>query len=141
MFVVFLMIGLFLGLVKAPGLKNEVTLLEQFPLVKKSDGIDLKMLAGFLSAEQDLLTDFVFESGFDVTATQTVAAIDAVNRAMKQLEACTVVGVNDAATVAAMPMLRFRVGFAPSWRPCPLRAATRPFQTARSPCSDRSRLC
>ena len=55
--VVFLMIGLFRSSVKAPGLKNEATLLEHFPLVKKSDGIDLKMLAGLLSVEQDLLLD------------------------------------------------------------------------------------
>ena len=135
-FVVFLMIGLFLSFVKAPGLKNEATLLEHFPLVKKSDGFDLKMLAGLLSVEQDLLTDFVFENGFDETATRTVAAVDAMNRAMKQPEACTVVAVNDAATVAAMPMLRFWFGFAPSWRLCPLRAVTRPLQGVRphSPC-------
>ena len=78
---------LFLSFVKASEMKNEATLLEQFPLVKKSDGIDLKMLAGYLSVEQDLLTDFVFDNGFDVTASQTVAAIDAMNRAVKQPEA------------------------------------------------------
>ena len=80
--VVFLMIGLFLSFVEAPGLKNEATLLLQFPFVKKCDGIDHKMLAGLLSVEQDLLTDFVFENGFDVTATQTVAAIDALKQGL-----------------------------------------------------------
>ena len=71
---------------------------------------------------RDLLTDFVFENGFDVTGTQTIAPIDAMNRATKQPEVCTGVAVNDAATLAAMPI--------PSGRPCPLRAATRPFQAA-----------
>ena len=98
--------------VKAPGLKNEGTLLEQFPLVTKSDGIDLNMLAGLLSVEQDLLTDFVFEIGFDVTATQVVAAIDVMNRAMKSPEASTVVSLTDAATDAAMPVLHSATGSA-----------------------------
>ena len=82
--VVALMFGLLLRFVKAPGVKNGTTLLEQFPMVKKSDGIELKLLAMYLSVEQDILTDFVFENGFDVTATQVVAAIDAMSRDMKQ---------------------------------------------------------
>ena len=45
----------------------------KFPLVTKSDGIDLKMLAGLLSVEQYLLTNFVFENGLDVRATPTVS--------------------------------------------------------------------
>ena len=61
-------------LVKVLGVKNESSLLELFPLCWKGDGIDLKMLAEYLSVEQDLLTDFVFENGFGVTASQTVAA-------------------------------------------------------------------
>ena len=36
------------------------------------------MLAELLSVEEDLLSDYVFETGFDVTQSQTVAAIDAV---------------------------------------------------------------
>ena len=48
---------------------------------------------------------------------------------MKQPEACTVVAVNDAATLASMPMLRFWVGFATFWRPCPMRAV-RPAEAA-----------
>ena len=107
------MIGLILSFVQAPEVKNETTLLEQFPMVKKSDGIDLKLLAMYLSVEQDLLTDCVFESGFDVTATQVVAPIDAMNRAMKQPEASTVAALTDAATDAAMPMLRAWIGYAP----------------------------
>ena len=111
--VVTLMFGLFLRFVKAPGVKNETTLLEQFPMVKKNDEIDVMLLAMYLSVEQDLLTDFVFENVFDVTATQVVAAIDAMNRAMKLPEASTVVALTDAATDAAMPMLRSWVGYAP----------------------------
>ena len=107
------LIGLFLRIVKALGVKNETSLLEQFPMVKKSDGIGVKLLAMYLAVEQDLLTVFVFESGFDVTATQVVAAIDAMNRAMKLLEASTVVALTDATTDAAMPKLRSWVGYAP----------------------------
>ena len=44
--VVTLVFGLFLIFVKALGVQNETTLLEQFPMGKKSDGIDLKLLAG-----------------------------------------------------------------------------------------------
>ena len=119
--VVSLMFGIFFTFVKAPEMKNKATLLEQLPLVKKSDGFDLKILAGFfLSVEQDLLTDFVLENGFDVTASQTVAAIDVMNRAVKQPEVSAFVAVD-----AAMPMLRFWLGL-PRFgglAPCVLRPA------------------
>ena len=82
--------------------------------------IDLKMLAEHLSVEEDLLTDYVFENGFDVTQSQTVAAIDATVSVTEQREASTVV----AATDAAMPLLRHCLGSTPHWRFCPLRAAT-----------------
>ena len=47
--------------------ENEATLLQQFPLCKKEDVIDLKMLAEYLLVEEDLLADYVFDNGFDVT--------------------------------------------------------------------------
>ena len=66
--VVFLMLGLLLlFFVKVLGKKNEATLVEQFPLCKKGDVIDLKMLAEHLSVVEDLLTDCVSVNVFDVT--------------------------------------------------------------------------
>ena len=100
-------------LVKALGTKNDATILVQFPSGKKRDGIDLKKLAEYWLVEQDLFTDFVFEKGFDVTSMQDVAAIDATNRVMKQPEASTVVALTDAASEAAMAMLRSWADFAP----------------------------
>ena len=82
--------------------------------------IDLKMLAEHLSVEEDLLTDYVFGNGFDVTQSQTVAAIDHVVRVVEPREASTVVAVAD----AAMPLLRHWLGSTPLWKFCPLRAAT-----------------
>ena len=38
----------------------------------------LKMLAEYLPVEEDLLSNYVFENGFDVTPLQVVRAIDAM---------------------------------------------------------------
>ena len=65
--------------VKVLGAKNEETLLLQFPLCKKGDVIDLKMLAMHLAVREDLLSNFVSEYGFDVTVSQTLAAIEAMH--------------------------------------------------------------
>ena len=84
-------------------MKNEATLLEQFPLCEKGDAIDLKMLAELLSVEDDLLPDYVFENGFGMTQSQTVAAIDAMVTVMEQREAGTVVLATDAAATLFAP--------------------------------------
>ena len=62
--------------VEVLGAKNEGTLLLQFPLCKKGDVIVLKMLAMHLAVREDLLSNFVFEYGFDVRMSQTLAAIE-----------------------------------------------------------------
>ena len=78
-------------------MKNEATLLELFPLWKKGDVVDLKTFAEYLLVEEDLLSNCVFENGFDVTPLQVVRAIDAM--VLEQREA----GNAEAATDAAMP--------------------------------------
>ena len=65
--------------VKVLGAKNEETLLLQFPLCKKGNVIDLKMLAMHLAVREDLLSNFVSEYGFDVTVSQTLAAKEAMH--------------------------------------------------------------
>ena len=63
----------------------------------------------------------MFEYGFHVTKSQTLAAIDAMVVVPEQEEACNVVAVTD----AAMPLLlRHGVCLTLPERSCPARAAT-----------------
>ena len=77
--VVLLVLCLFLLLtVQILGVKNEATFFELFPLCMKGDVVDLKMLAEYVLVEEDLLSNCVFEKGFDVTPLQVARAIDAM---------------------------------------------------------------
>ena len=64
--------------------------------------MDLKMLSEYLLVREDLLSNYLFENGFDVTVSQTVAAIDAMVVVLEQQEAGNAV----AATDAVMPLLQ-----------------------------------
>ena len=92
--------------------------------------MDLKMLSEYLLVREDLLSNYLFENGFDVTVSQTVAAIDAIFVVLEQQEA----GNAAAATDAAMPLLQPGVCLT---RSCPACAATCLSEaTASSSCND-----
>ena len=103
------------------GAKNVETRLLQFPLCKRGDVIDLKMLAMYLSVREDLFSNFVFEHGFHVAKSQTLAAVEAMVVVPEQQEAGNAV----AATGAVMPLLlRHGVGLTLPERSSPALAAT-----------------
>ena len=52
------------------------TLLLQFLVCKKGDVVDLKMMATYLSVWEDLLSNYVFENGFHVTKSQSLAVLE-----------------------------------------------------------------